>query len=116
MRNGPGNAGEQGTKVLIIPLLKFRKKKLISHGNEHEESVEGKSHIKLFSENKEQTNIPPEKESRPGKCAQKTAQNSYHFKTNPRDLKKMVQDVKEQHISELEKLGIEMTDLRKELG
>lgn len=40
---------------------------------------------------------------------------THHFKTSLKDIKKVTQDVREHHHSQLEKLSIEMTELRKEL-
>ena len=80
-------------------------------------SIQGKSHTKfIVGKNKEQTSILTGGESRPGRCAHKRAQTiTYHFKTNLRDIKQMIQDVKEHHKSELERLSIEVTELREEL-
>lgn len=65
---------------------------------------------------KEQTNIPTDKESRPVRCAHNMAPTAiYHFKTSLKDMKKMKQDMKGHHKSELEKLSIDVTELRKEL-
>ena len=90
---------------------------LICHRNEHEESIQGKCHTTfIIRKNKEQTSIFTGGKNRPGRCAHKRDQTiTYHFKTNLRDIKQMIQDVKEHHKSELERLTIEVTELKKEL-
>ena len=112
-----GSGGDTHTHTHTHTHTQKPQTSLISHRNEHEESIQGKSHTTfIIRKNKEQTSIFTGGKSRPGRCTHKRDQTiTYHFKTNLSDIKQIIQDVKEHHKSESERLSIEVTEFRKEL-